>query len=358
MRLTFALAEIPEAADGPPTVIPLIPPPDSEGLVRGVDGRRFLPDLEAIVANFRADKAKGREPCLDWGHGSEISWMAEPDRGGKAAAWIKDLEIREDRSLWGSAEYTDLGRDDLTRKLYRYISPTVWVDEDGRAHRLSSAALTNNPNLTMPAVHRAGEPDQGSPTMSAKTVPLALLCSALALPADTSEDAAIAAAKAHREAATAPPDPTKFAPREELHAARLELAELAPVVHAARDAFDMPATAKPAEIAAKLAEHKGAQLNSAIDEAVKAGKIAPASADHYRRTFAAVPDGRKRFAELVETMPAVVSTHAQAGGSPPPKTGENIDEAEAAKRKRLAQAANLSAESTAELLGKPKTAAA
>lgn len=140
-----------------PTWIELIPAPrDGVDHVETRDWRSgFTCDPKAIVAAFNEEPENRRAKPLDWEHKGHSNWMSDHN---PAAGWIEELKVGEDKeSVWGRIEWTDIGRDDVLNKRYRYISPVVairWpidsegnIDWDGipEATKLIDAALTNNP---------------------------------------------------------------------------------------------------------------------------------------------------------------------------------------------------------------------
>lgn len=296
-----------------PASIPLIPAPDLGGTVIGRDGRAFRPDLSAIISEFNTE---GTPVCVDWEHGTESYWR-EPDRGGRAAAWITRLFVQEG-ALYADVEWTPEGAKDVLERAYRFISPAIYSTEDGRAWKLSSAALTNRPNLKMPAVHTRQEQP-----------PMKSVAQLLDLHADASEEAIVDAIKKIK---SAPPDPEKWAPRADyLHAMK-----------------------RAAEAETKLGEHARRSAVEKVDgilkEAEEAGKFSPASIAIHRETALGsdedpITDPRvievntTRLRRLVDSTPAAVHTTSQAQGGPP-KKGQSVS----AHLKNFAEIAGLKPE--------------
>lgn len=295
-QLFHALAELHADEEGKaPPMIHLCPAGDAGGTVIGRDGRAFRPDFSAIVAAFNASAAAGQYLCLDWEHGTESRWMQDPQRGGRAAGWITKLSLSDAGALQGEVEWTPMGAEDVTAKYYRYISPAIYADEYGRAYQLSSAALTNRPNLTMPAVHREQEP-----TMQK-------IAQALGLDPTTTEDKIVEALHARLTTAVRP-DPEKWTPRTDyLHAMER-------------------ATKAESALAKVETDRRAAELNSLIEGAVADGKFAPASVELHRETYSALPDGVERLRKLIAATPkALHSTPQTPAGSPPATNGQPAD---------------------------------
>lgn len=79
-----------------------------------------------------------------------------PAVAGKApaAAWIKQLEARDD-GIWGRPEWTPQASADLAARRYRYLSPYFAYQPGGRVTKIINAGLTNTPNLDLAAVASA-----------------------------------------------------------------------------------------------------------------------------------------------------------------------------------------------------------
>lgn len=241
------------------------------------DGRRFrMDDPQAVLAAFEAYNA----PLpIDVEHASSIRSDAGLD--APAYGWINKLEIRAGE-IWGQVEWTAQAREWIENRNYRFISPGfAFVKATGAITRLLHAGLVNRPAFEMQALAResASEETDMDPTV----------LEALGLQAGATAAQAVAAIGALKEkvatAKAADPDPAKFVPMAQLEAANARVSELE-------------------------AEKAGAEkeaIASAVDDAVEAGKIAPASRGHYVRTAEAL--GLAAFREMVATMPVI------AGGS-------------------------------------------
>lgn len=71
-----------------------------------------------------------------------------------AAGWVDRLEVRAG-AIWGHVkEWTARARQQLAEKAYRFISPVFQFEKtSGRIVALTSAALTNAPNLALTALN-------------------------------------------------------------------------------------------------------------------------------------------------------------------------------------------------------------
>lgn len=143
--LTIALnTPLPASASAAPAWVQLLP--DARDVV-GHDGRRWLNDLPDFVVNH------SRTPLvLDYEHASEH--RAPQGLDAPAAGWITRLEVRGS-AVWGQVEWTDRARQQITSREYRYLSPVFQYEKDSlRIVQLTSAALTNQPNLNLTALNQ------------------------------------------------------------------------------------------------------------------------------------------------------------------------------------------------------------
>lgn len=263
--------------------------------IQGRDGRAWLNDRpEGVIEAFRLD---GRELPFDWEHSTELK--APKGEEAPASGWASQLEAREGGSIWAKVAWTPKGRASIEGREYRYISPVFVFEKDsGRVLRLTSAALTNQPNLRLSALNRQ------QPTKEKRTMELAQLLALLGLPAGTTlEQALNHIRKMQGDLQTAlnsvnSPSLDKFVPRAD---------------------FDqMKTRALNAEQAA--AEQKKAEqeiaINSEIDGALKAGKIAPASKDYYV-AMCRKEGGLDAFRDFLKTAPEIGKPSGMDTRTPP-----------------------------------------
>lgn len=309
MSLIAFHSELAAGAEAPPRV-ELIPAGPE---VAGRDGRRFLfdaPSAEAILREFRE---RGVKIPIDWEHATQH--RAPQGQDAPAAAWIEGLSV-DDGVLVGTVQWTERGAGDVTGGHYKYLSPAFDYDpQTGRILRLVSAGLTNLPNLHLQALN------QEQP-MTRSTALVAAITGALGLAADAADDAvatSINALKADRDKvqslnAEKVPSPERYIPRADYDAvlARATQAET---------------TIKERDAAALKAE-----IDGEIDGALKAGRIAPASVDHYR-ALCADASGLKQFRELVKTLP-VLGEDTDLGARKPPAGGASLNAEDIAVRAR------------------------
>ncbi|MBU2713727.1 hypothetical protein KCG35_21945 [Zooshikella sp. WH53] len=117
----------------------------------GRDGRSWLNDKPTdIVQTFNANAV---DLPIDIEHASEHK--APQGDPAPAMAWVKQLEARENGSIWGLVEWNREGDALVTSKQYRYLSPVFFYEKDSRRiTRLSSVGLTNKPNLHLKALNQ------------------------------------------------------------------------------------------------------------------------------------------------------------------------------------------------------------
>ncbi|PAF49606.1 hypothetical protein BKH41_02780 [Helicobacter sp. 12S02232-10] len=104
--------------------------------VQGIDGRKFEVDGEKVLESLKKEPA---DLMLDLNHDSK----------GEAMGWFKNPKLKED-GIYAELETTPKGKELIENKLYRYLSPAIFVQKDGeiaKATRIHSVGLVNRPNL-------------------------------------------------------------------------------------------------------------------------------------------------------------------------------------------------------------------
>lgn len=263
----FAFEVVLAAADGagefaPPQWVQLTP----RGRAFTRDGREFVFDPEHLAAQFAAG---GLRLPIDFEHEGEFTRTlgAKPAR-----AWIEQVEARPE-GLFGRVDWLADAITALKAKAYRYISPTFWFEADGiTARMMKAAALVASPALGMPSLASASHEQD---TTMDKTV-----LAQLGLP-ETASAAEATAAIAMLKAG----DPTKFVPIAQHEATQAALASAQAEIQTGKDAAQ-------AALCATL-----------VDDAVKAGKIAPAAREQYVALAAAAFDLTKA---TIAAMPVLL----------------------------------------------------
>lgn len=255
------------------------------------DRRFYIIDPEKLVAAFKAD---GTRPCVDIGHNTEYGQFR--DTPPPAIGWIEEMEARTD-GLYARIDWLEAGKAALASRGYRYVSPCFFRESDEVTARLiKSVAICSSPALGgMPALN-SSDP-AGDPTM------LKELIAALGL-----KDGASQADMLSAVAALKTPDPDKFVPVAQHNAATAAL------------------TAAQAELKAIKDASIEAKCSALIDDAVKAGKVAPAARDHYLTLARSAFDAT---AAALAAMPALLTPgEGEAGKSPPDGAGVSALSAE------------------------------
>lgn len=121
-----------------PTWILLLP----AGRVELVDRPEPLQaDPESLATIVRAFRSRGVDLVIDYEHQSLHG------RQAPAAGWIKDLEARAD-GLWARVEWTSQAQEYLRNREYRYFSPVLQLDPVTRKPQsLMQVGLTNVPAI-------------------------------------------------------------------------------------------------------------------------------------------------------------------------------------------------------------------
>lgn len=265
---TFAVALNAEAGSLPSRIV-LLP----AGRTKGRDGREFVnDDPDAVIALFNE---RGIELPIDVEHATEIK--APKGEAAPAFGWMKKL-VNDAGALCADVEWTEDGKKLIGSKAYRYLSPAFMHSAAGQVRRLLSAGLTNKPNLFIPALN------------SENAVKLTAIAAALGMKEDATETDLVTAINTMRgentnlKSSVDKPDPNKFVPKADLDAA-LQRA--------------VNAETKLNENDKKSNEQK---ITALLDGAVKDGKIAPSSKDHYR-ALCNEAGGLEKVEKLIGTLP-------------------------------------------------------
>ena len=109
--------------------------------------------FEQVIADWRDGGSK--EILMDFEHKSEVDKI---DSDTRAAAWITNLAIDDERGLVGDLKFTDEGADAVSNRRLRFLSPVWPLDGDGRPTHLKSVALTNTPRIPVAPVLNKAQP--------------------------------------------------------------------------------------------------------------------------------------------------------------------------------------------------------
>lgn len=281
-----------------PDRLPVIP----AGTIEGVDGRIFFnSDPDAVVRAFRDG---GRELPIDVEHATHIKGPAgEP---APAVGWMTDLTV-ENGVIIATVAWNNAGRALVGDKAYRFSSPAFTHDATGRVIALRSLGLTNEPNfLQLPALNRETTMDR------AKLIALLGLAS---VATDAEIEAAINTSLALNRQGKQP-DPLLYVPKADLDAA-----------------LNRATTAETQlqKISDDTAEAEAVTL---VDGAVKDGKVAPASRDHY---LTLCRSGQMATVKtMLATLPKLGAIQdSKTEGDPNRERSETLDEDQLAMCRRL-----------------------
>ncbi len=325
--LASALPDAGAAPDGPPEWIKLTP----LGKVQGRDGRGpyDFGDAARAAAVVAASNAYAGtvDPLIDYDHAFDLA-AARGLGNAPAAGWIKELQARAD-GIYARVDWTAAGAAKLKSREYRYVSPTFHHAADGTVLRILRAALTNHPNLYLPALASAGTHQEHcmDPTLTA-------LLAALGMPATTDVNGAIA--RVHGLVATsasARADLDRIATAAGLAAGAAPTA-IAAAVSAEPDPKAWVPMATYTAAASALTELQGKTVEqeavAAIEKAMGEGKVPPVMRDHYLKVYRFDPAG---WPAMASVMPVIVPPNKTAGGpngKPPGKTDDGLDDGEKA----------------------------
>ena len=291
MALNFEIVAAPEA----PEWIQLLP---AGQIITGRDGRTWINDRPDII--LAAFAAGGKDLPIDWEHSTQLK--APNGEQSPAAAWIKEMELREG-SLWGRVEWTEKGAATVISREYRYISPVFHFEiETNRIFRIVSCGLTNQPNLHLDALNHEKE-----------STMLKRLLVALGLPETTTEDMAI------NHVITLKSD----------HATALNHAQNPPLdkfvpIDQYKTALNRATTVETELASIKTAGIETA-INTEIDAALAAGKITPATKEYYVAQCRQ-EGGLDRFKDFVKVAPAVAGDSGLDGKQVQTGTALNAEE--------------------------------
>jgi phage I-like protein len=285
-----------------PSRITLVPP---DKTVKGRDGRVW----KNANPKQTALNSTAYQPLLpiDENHATDLS----APKGGSSPAmgWMKNLCADERGAICADVEWTERGREALAKKEYRFISPVFLFNEKSEINCILRAALTNSPNLNLPALNS----EQRNNTLQ-ETKPMNKeLLAALGLPETATEDEALAAAKALNA--------SKAAASPQTDTSRVDLTAYAP--RADLNAMETRAVAAERQLADLNAAQLKKEAEAAVDESIKARKFAPASREEYL-ALCSTKEGLERFKSIAAKTPAIISSETQAPEGLPPAAGGGV----------------------------------
>jgi phage I-like protein len=278
------------------------------------DGVFFTNDMpHLVVERFENDPG---DKVIDYEHATDLKVADE----APAAGWIKSIFVNDAGEIWGNVEWTPKARSYIANKEYRYISPALLVEksEGQRVAYLLRASLTNTPRLHMKALNKLPtEPEEPEkPAMKHET--RVELCRKLGLADEASDEAILVGLNQLQEQTTLAlnsaknPSADKFVPIEDYQTV----------------------SAKLEEVQAELNSTHADKATAAVDAAVKAGKIAPATRDYHLKTCS-TKEGLELFnSTYAEAAPLAIAGKPQAKGNPD-ESAEELTKAELEVCKQL-----------------------
>ena len=349
-RATTA-SELPAGADAPREILLL---PAGEIPTRPHDGRSAWrnPDPAGVV---RATRELALDLPIDYEHQTERS--RENGQAAPAAGWIKRVFERAG-AVWGEVEWTERAAEMIKAREYRFISPAFQYEKATRVvRRLLGAGLTNDPAMFMRAIANRNPREETS-------MDLAKLRKALGLAETATEAEIVAAATAAAAAQTAlgtvataigaggDAEPTAVATAvsamatsrkaiakaaglaEDASSDDVEQAVKTAKASASANAPDPAAFVPRAEfdrvserLTALEAGTAGANAEAKVGQAIKDGKVAPASREWALGYAASDPEG---FDKYLEGAPQILADGRVAPATGAGGEGDTLTEQEKA----------------------------
>jgi phage I-like protein len=258
--------------------------------LEGLDGREWtLDNPEALVAAFNR---RGLTLPIDLEHAQFIK--APKGEPAPAYAWIEELQIRCGKTM-GRVSWNQNGASAVRTRKYRYLSPAFSHDAQGRVTELLGAGLVNRPNFQMAALNH-------------EAPPMKELLKKLGLPETATEAEGIAKVS---ELQTS------------LNSTQVNLVNYVPRADY-QLAVNRAQAAEEALTARTKAEHDS-EVTRLLDEAVKGGKIAPASKSFYLSTCASA-EGLAAFRQFVADAPTLFKEAVQPGQDGPAGVALNAEQ--------------------------------
>lgn len=265
----------------------------------GHDGRGpyHITDAEAVIA---ASKRAKTDLVIDRDHEK-----FNPNKKHiTAAGWIKDFAVR-DGEIWAYVEWTKNASYQLKNKEYRYFSPEFTHDGNGHILKIMGGSLTNTPNFELEAVASMQNDipfKKENHAMDDHMKKLALL---LGLADTATADDVVTAAQKNADAlADATSKVATLEAQVATAAQKLEAASFDATRYVPVDDYKVVC----AQLEEQTLASQKSKVDGLIDSAVKAGKIAPASRDHYHAMASQDFDA---CAALLKVSPEIIPTTQQ-----------------------------------------------
>ncbi|MDO5623794.1 MAG: phage protease [Pseudomonadota bacterium] len=331
-----AVPTTPESAGAQRVLLQLMPAQDfgpNDGRTLDVPAWRMSADVAArVAAAFDA----AQPPVIDYEHQTlhkETNGQPAP-----AAGWMHALRWIDGRGLFAEAELTARARELIAAGEYRYFSPVFeYSRATGEVQRILMGALTNHPAISgMQALDLAvAATARFNPSQPETDVTLLeKLLAALGLPADTTEDAALAACtarKAQADAALAALKLDAAAAPDAVTAACA--AQATPATPAAPDPAQYVPIAVVKELQTNVAALTAAQAARAVDDqvvpALADGRLLPAQEAWARELGKSNLAALTAYLQTAQPIAALTATQTQGkapGGDKPCTPALSADE--------------------------------
>lgn len=262
--------------------------------VRGRDGRNWTKKDAELIAKRSNDYLP--QHSIDENHSTDLK--APKGESSPASGWFSNIVVENGDEIWADVEWTPRGSHAITNKEYKYISPVFETGANGEVVKILRAALTNTPNLELPAMNSEQTEPADKPD---KELDMKEISVSLGLPETASKNDIMQAINSLKTQANSAKsvDLMAYAPRADL--AQME---------------QRAVTAEKA-LAELNAEQLKAKATEAVEKAVTDRKIAPASKDEYI-AMCSTEEGLERFTRIMETTPEIIPAGASgAVGTPP-----------------------------------------
>jgi len=314
-----------------PTSIELIP---AGAVIQGRDGRKWKKsNPQKLILNSMNRLSR---LVIDENHSTDL---AAPKGGSSPAmGWMTNLRTGEGGSILADVEWTKRGSQAILNKEYSFISPVFLHDDQSEITVVLRAGLTNSPNLQLPALnaeHSSDKPEKNNTEVSMNKE----LCAALGLSETATEAEVIAAVKALNAAKSG-------TAQTQTDTSKVDLAAYAP--RADLNAMEARAVAAEKQLADLNAAKIKQEAETAVDEAIRNRKIAPASRTEYL-ALCSTKEGLESFRKIVAASPAIISTETQTPESAPSTSGTVALNAE---EKAMAKAMGYTEEEYKKVIGK------
>lgn len=149
----------------------------------------FELDADGALEVIAAFNSRQNDMVIDYEHQT----LADPPVEAPAAGWIKQLINKGADGVWASIEWTEKAKQYIANREYKYVSP-VWLKRisDNKVFRLINVGLTNQPNIDgmVPLINKLGF--EGNKNSKEATT-MKELWKLLGLSGEATEEAAIAA---------------------------------------------------------------------------------------------------------------------------------------------------------------------